>query len=111
MDKDINAFKELKRQSLNDLQILANEYHSHILKSKDDLLFFILPLLENLTETKKRVLKHLMSGQPMKTIPQTYDISQRFAEKTLVNIRKDFGNISTNELMYILGMVNMHEYL
>ncbi len=72
---------------------------------------FIQPLLERLNDTRRKVLKHLVSGHPMKTIPDTSGISQRYAEKVLIDVRKEFGNISTNELIYILGMVHIHEHL
>jgi len=60
---------------------------------------------------KRKVLKHLLSNQPMKTIPETEGISQKYAEKVILMMRKEFGDISTNELLYILGMVHIHQYL
>lgn len=111
MNEDITNFQALKTSSLDELKTCADNYHRKIIKSKEELRFFISPLLANLTDTKKKVLKHLLSGQPMKTIPHTFGISKRYAEKTLISLRQEFGNISTNELIYILGMVNMHEYL
>jgi hypothetical protein len=89
----------------------ANRYHTRIIQSNEDMRFFIAPLLENLSETKKNVLRHMMSGEPMKNIPEVYGITHRYAEKVLLTIRREFGDISTNELMYILGMTNMKEFL
>lgn len=111
MDDDREAFKQKKRKTLAELQHSANQYHNHIIQSKTELLFFVAPLCDNLSDTKKKVIKHLLSGLPMKSIPQTFGISQRYAEKTLTTIRKEFGDISTNELLYILGLLNIHEKL
>jgi FixJ family two-component response regulator len=72
---------------------------------------FILPILESLTPKKKMVLKYLISGKPMKNIAEEADITTRYAEKLLVELRKDFGNISINELIYFLGLLNITEYL
>lgn len=109
--EDADYFQKIKHESLNTLQTYANAYHANVVQSHKKMQSFIYPLIDSLSDTKKKVLKHLISGQPMKTIPHNYGISQRFAEKTLIGIRKDFGNISTNELMYMLGMINMDEYL
>jgi DNA-binding CsgD family transcriptional regulator len=108
---DRKYFDFLKEKCTKKLFELGDEYHRGIIKSRAELHFFILPLLESLSDTKKKVLKHLMSGQPMKAIEHHYGITPRYAEKVLRNIRKEFGNISTHELLYIMGMINMHEYL
>ena len=104
-------FKKLNDRSLPELKQLASNYHTKIIMSQEDMRFFIEPLLERLNETKKKVLKHLLSNQPMKTIPETEGISQKYAEKVILIMRKEFGDISTNELLYILGMVHIHQYL
>jgi hypothetical protein len=104
-------FKKLNDKSLEKLTKLASNYHTKIIMSQEDMRFFIEPLLERLNETKKKVLKHLLSNQPMKTIPETEGISQKYAEKVILIMRKEFGDISTNELLYILGMVHIHQYL
>ncbi len=108
---NLEHFEELKRTTVVTLHTAARQYHTKIVRSREELRFFIHPMLDSLTDTKKKVLKHLMSGQPMKTIPRTKGVTQRYAEKTLLELRQEFGDISTNELMYILGMVNMDEYL
>ena len=104
-------FQALKKKSLPELTTLASNYHSRIIMSEEDMRFFIEPLLKRLNDTKKKVLKHLLSNQPMKTISETEGISHKYAEKVILKMRKEFGDISTNELLYILGMVHIHQYL
>ena len=108
---DLDRFASIKSQNLEEITELASGYHSKIIMSREEMRFFIEPLLERLNGTKKKVLKHMMSGQPMKTIQNTVDISPKYAEKVIFKMRKEFGDISTNELIYILGMVHIHEYL
>lgn len=111
MSEDRGHFEKLKSQSLEPLKDYASNYHTQIIMSREEMRFFIEPLLARLSDTKKKVLLHLVSGQPMKTISETHDISHRYAEKVILNMRKEFGDISTNELLYILGMVHIQEYL
>lgn len=111
MSEDREHFEKLKYQSLEQLKEYASNYHTQIIMSREEMRFFIEPLLARLNDTKKKVLLHLVSGQPMKTISETHGISHRYAEKVILNMRKEFGDISTNELLYILGMVHIQEYL
>ena len=111
MSEDQGHFEKLKSQSLEQLKECASNHHTKIIMSREDMRFFIEPLLARLNDTKKKVLLHLVSGQPMKTISETHGISHRYAEKVILNMRKEFGDISTNELLYILGMVHIHEYI
>ncbi len=108
---DDEHFEKLNDRSLSELKALASSYHTKIIMSQEGMRFFIEPLLERLNDTKRKVLKHLLSNQPMKTIPETEGISQKYAEKVILMMRKEFGDISTNELLYILGMVHIHQYL
>lgn len=104
-------FQRLKQAHLERLYELANLYHVKIVNSKEELRFFLRPLLERLNDTQKKVIKHTLEGAPMKCIQQTHNITPRYAEKVWNNIRKEFGDITTNELIYILGMVDIYEYL
>lgn len=110
-NNDLNIFQEVKNKHINGLQELSKNYHIYIMSSNKKLRFFVEPLFTNLNQSKKNVIKHLISGAPMKSIGNTYDISQRYAEKTLINIRIQFGSISTNELLYLFGVCGINEYL
>jgi len=105
------ANKKIDSKKLEHLKTCCRMYHDHTMIHQDARYKFILPILETLTTKKKIVLKHLISGQPMKNINETADITTRYAEKLLVELRKDFGDISKNELIYFLGLLNITEYL
>lgn len=104
-------FQKLKKSHLAQLFTISGDYHATVINSKESLRFFIQPLLQSLNGTQKTVLKHVLTGKPMKSIPHTSGISPKYAEKVLAGLRQEFGKITTTELIYILGMVNMHEYL
>jgi len=103
--------KEVSTTMLEHLKICSEMYHDHTMAHQDARYQFILPILESLTPKKKIVLKHLISGQPMKNITEEADITIRDAEKLLIELRKEFGNISKNELIYFLGLLNITEHL
>jgi hypothetical protein len=109
--KDISKFRSTIKNSFNKIQSLALMHHHSVISSKHDLQFFINPLLESLTPKKKMVLKQLTTGRSLTEIEHHYPISRRYAEKLLLQLREDFGGISTNELMYILGTTHLEEYL
>lgn len=104
--KDIKIENEVLKQLKDSVQI----YHDHMMMHQDDRYKFILPLLKSLTVKKKIVIKHLISGQPMKKIEE-HGVTERYGEKLLLEIRKSFGDISKNELIYLLGLLNISEYL
>ncbi len=108
---DIVAFRKNILSSIEQITSLALLHNQKVLSSKTDLHFFIQPLLATFTEKKKMVLKQLISGKSLIDIQHHYPISRRYAEKLLLQIKKEFGDISTNELLYILGTAQLLEYL
>jgi DNA-binding CsgD family transcriptional regulator len=96
---------------LNHLKSCSRMYHDHSMIHQDARYEFILPILNTLTPKKKLLIKYLISGKPMKNIADEADITTRYADKLLSELRKQFGNISKNELIYLLGLLNISEYL
>lgn len=109
--KEAYKNKTIDSDLLNHLRICARMYHDQIMTHQDARYEFILPIIKTLTPKKKVVLKYLISGQPMKKINEDTDITTRYAEKLLVELRQNFGGISKNELIYLLGLINITEYL
>jgi len=105
------AKKEVDPTILEHLKTCSRMYHDHTMIHQDARYEFILPILNALTPKKKIVLRYLISGRAMKNIAEESDITTRYAEKLLVELRKDFGDISKNELIYYLGLLNITEYL
>lgn len=107
----LSHYEALKQATQEKLQEVAKAYHKTIMRSKEELRFFTYPLIESLNSTEKKVLSHVLTGRPMKSIAHELQVSSRYGEKVLRNLRQEFGDISSNELIYILGMVHIHEYL
>ena len=110
-NSDRDHFLRLKNDFAQDLYDAANEYHLKTIAKKDGLLFFIQPLMDSLNEKKQAVIKHLITGKPLKVIDKTYDITPEYAKKVVAKLRKEFGNVTTNELIYLMGLINIQKYL
>jgi len=102
--------RQIEPEIINSLHKNSRIYHDHMMVHQDDRYSFILPLLDSLTPKKKIVIKHLISGQPMKNI-EDQGVTERYGEKLLLELRKSFGDITKNELIYLLGLLNITEYL
>lgn len=109
--KDSYANKIINADAIRHLKKCSRQYHDHAMIHQDARHKFILPILQTLTPKKVLLIKYLISGKPMKYISDEVDISTRYAEKLLIKLRKQFGNITTNELIYLLGLLNISEYL
>lgn len=105
---DAEYFQQIKNTHLATLHKYANEYHESIIDSHKMLQLFINPILDKLNDTAKKVLKHTVSGQRMQDIE---GVSTKYAEKVLSGLRDDFGGITTNELIHMLGATNLYKHL
>ena len=109
--KESFSNKTIDTKILDHLGKCSRQYHDHALIHQDSRYKFILPILKTLTTKKIILIKYLISGKPMKYISDHEEISTRYAEKLLIELRKQFGNITTNELIYLLGLLNISEHL
>ena len=101
--------KVIDPEILSSLHKSIRIYHDHMMIHQDDRYQFILPLLDSLSTKQKIVIRHLISGQPMKNI-EKFGVTERYGEKLLYELRKSFGDITKNELIYLLGLLNISEY-
>jgi len=102
-----NEFKKLKDKHLVTLEIATKMFHDFTLSHPQSLNTFVLPLFPGLTEKEIKVIQYLLTGKPMKGVEDVTDISTKYAEKLLINIRKKFGNISTNELIHQISVFDI----
>ncbi len=103
------ANKPIAIKTLNYLKKCASQYHNHVMTHQGARYNFIAPILNTFTPKKVMLIKYIISGKPINSISEHENISTRYAEKLLIEIRKQFGNISTNELIYFLGLLNIPE--
>jgi len=104
-----SEYTALKEKHLATLEIATKMFHDFTLSHPQSLNTFILPLFPKLTVKEIHVIQYLLTGKPMKGIEDAMDISPKYAEKLLINIRKKFGNISTNELIHQISIFDVFD--
>jgi hypothetical protein len=109
--KDNTSNNDISSEMLAYLNKCSQVYHDHAMTHQDLRYHFILPILRTLTPKKVTLIEYLISGKPINCISKHENISTRYAEKLLIETRKQFGNISTNELIYLMGCLNIAEYI
>lgn len=103
-----DQFSLLKQDNLQTMIRCAQCFHSSIVSSLPQQL--VLSTLENLTQTERDVLRHLASGAVLKTIPDKVDVTYKYAANLLGDLRKKFGHISRDRLMYLAGALHLLDY-
>lgn len=105
-------FEQLKSEKLDELINSASDYHFALMTGDDGIYAFVSNVIACLSEPQKLVLQHLLRNQPMKAITVwNPEISVKNAERILRTIKKELGDISTNQLMYLLGRMDAKKYL
>lgn len=110
-EKD-RAYQMLVDERLQALLICVQIFHSHVMVKPRLKEYFLAPLLDQLPPKEKCVLQFLVSGLPMKVLPDHVPgISQKYGEKLLDNIRTKFGGIKRIRLLYLLSALGFDQYL
>jgi DNA-binding CsgD family transcriptional regulator len=69
---------------------------------------FMAPLLQSLSTTEKRVLCALAKGCNLKAVCQEMKLDYKYVANSVIkNLRKKFGNVSRDTLMYEAGILNI----
>ncbi len=100
------AFQPLKDKTLDTLVSMSRLLHEKIANNEDLSHKFIFPVLESLTNTEITILTYKASGQAMKSLEESTGISSSYAANVLGGLRKRMGGLSTDRLMYLLGLLN-----
>lgn len=108
----LKDFQKLKSETLEQLFIYADEYHAEVLSNNNQICYFFESIVEHFDLPKKQILKHILLGNSFKNIDKTApNINPKNAEKIFSNIKKEFGNIKTPQLIYLLGKMNAEKHL
>ena len=105
-----HIYQRLVDERLNTLRVCIEIFHAHLMLKPHFFYYFLIPLLENLTSKEKKLLRFIAEGRPMKSsgIP---DITYRYSDKLMQNIRAKFGGISKGRLIYYIGLLRLLNYL
>ncbi|MEB4590832.1 autoinducer binding domain-containing protein [Candidatus Thiothrix sp. Deng01] len=102
----------LVHERLYALQVCTRLFHTHVMATPNLKIYFLAALLDQLTPKEKRLLKFIVSGLPMKLLPDyAADISQKYGEKLVDNIRAKFGGVNRIRLIYYAGVLHFHNHL
>ena len=104
--KEDAPYRLLKAATLDVLVSITRLFHERAINQEDLTHKFILPVLESLTSTEISILRYKASGKRMKNIEHHVSISHSFATNVLSDLRKRLGGVSTDRLMYLLGLLN-----
>jgi len=110
-DNKNTLFNLLLKEKMKIANYLIQEFHKHIENQINYKKFFYLPLLEILTKQEKQVLFHAVSGQPLKTIQDEYDISSTRAGNIRTHLFKKLDVKNINQLTYLAGLHDLLEML
>lgn len=110
-DEKPKLYTLLVQERLHKLEIYTHIFHTHIMSSAQKNALFLEPILNSLTDTEKRLMPFIVSGKPMKSVNIKPEITHRYGEKCLNNIRMKFGNITKSKLIYYIGVMHMLDYL
>lgn len=100
------AFQSLKETHLAFLVIMTRLFHDINFSDANWPLYFILPVYESLSEKELKILKYKSSGKPMKKIYNELAISKSYADNVFSRMKKRLGNVNTERLMYLFGLLN-----
>lgn len=107
-----DAYQALLHDKLRDLKHCTQVFHEHVMAQPHLRIYFLAPLLAQLSPKEKRLLQFVLSGLPMKTLPKHMDdVSQKYGEKLVDGIRAKFGGINKVRLIYYIAMLHLHDYL
>ncbi len=105
-------FQKLKDEKLETLRLCTRFFHDSTQNQSTSrpARIFVLPLLTTLNPKEIYILRYLATGQSLKNISFTTDIvTYNYAKNVLHELRKKFGGISKDKLMYIIGLFNILE--
>jgi len=109
--KDDAFFKSVCRPNAQLIRVLAEIFHYKVIAEQHYQEVFIGPFLAQLSATKLKILKLLATGQRPKQIASELGNTIKYTQNLIGEIRKDFGNVPRDRLMYLVGVLNIERLL
>ena len=105
--KDDEFFKSVCRPNAQLIRVLAEIFHYKVIAEQHYQEVFIVPFLQKLSPTKRQVLKLLAAGKAPKQIADKLNKTIKYTQNLIGEIRKDFGNVPRDRLMYLAGVLDI----
>lgn len=103
------AYAQLIKNNSNRVQALIRLFHYRVHADIECKKVFINPLLNELNDKERMLLKFIASGKPLKVIDKYYDISPGYAKNMLATVCAKLGTDNVQELRYLLGIYQIIE--
>lgn len=106
-----SQYRSLLDKHVIDLQICSEIFHMHIIRHVAIKQELIRPLLDSLTTKEKQMLHFIVTGKPMKTLPDYCpNITEKYGDRVLHSLRGKFGGLNKSQLIYFIGLLNLLEH-
>jgi DNA-binding CsgD family transcriptional regulator len=106
------GFDQLWQERGDLLRKMALMFSEHALHQNEVRAVFMSPILNALSHTEKKVLNRLARGGSLKAISQELQLDYKYVVNSVIkSLRKKFGNITRDALMYEAGVLNLAQLL
>lgn len=105
--RDDDYFKTICVPKAQLLRVLTQLFHHKVIAEQHYQEVFIVPFLRKLSKTKLRVLQALANGENVKKIAANLSNDAKYTQNLIGEIRKDFGNVPRDRLLYLAGTINI----
>ena len=107
-----HQFDELCLERGEHLQRISQMFSDRVLCRHDIRAVFMAPFLQKLTATEKKVLSKLAKGCNLKAVCHELQLDYKYVANSVIkSLRKKFGNVTRDALMYEAGMLNFSQLL
>lgn len=105
--KDDAYFQAVCMKNREMLELVVQHFYAKISSNNDNQTRFILPLIPKLSKTKQQTLKGLSQGINIKKISSSLNVSEKYIQNLVGDIRQEFNCQTRDELMYTLGILGL----
>jgi DNA-binding CsgD family transcriptional regulator len=99
-------FELLKKEKLDTLCHITKSFHDCLFSEQQLSQEFLRPFLNSLTPKEIFILRHLSSGKHLKQLDDKV-ASYRVASNIIERLRGKFGDVTRDQLMFMIGMLRL----
>jgi DNA-binding CsgD family transcriptional regulator len=106
-EKDL-AFEQLYEEKGSYLRKMSMMFSNRVLCMEEARVIFMIPIVQSLSLTEKQVLCELAKGRNLKSVCLELDLDYKYVANSVIkSLRKKFGNVTRDALMYEAGLLNI----
>lgn len=106
------GFDQLYEERGEYLRKMSLMFSDRVLCTTEARAIFLAPLLRTLSSTEKHVLSSLAKGSNLKAVCQELDLDYKYVANSVIkNLRKKFGDVTRDTLMYEAGLLNLADLI